>query len=386
MFKRLWAVILKETREFVRDPLYVSLVVIGPILMLIMFGYGMDMDVERLHMVAVDHDNSEYSRELLQKFQHDDVFVLQEVINSVAKAEQMLQAAEARFALVIPPDFGRKISRGEHAELEALAEATYTTQAQTALGYAEAIAQQYLDQIWRRRGGAGNEAESSGESWLRGLPFSIGLQHNVWFNPDLESKNYLIPGLYAIVLTYFPAVIASFMFVRERETGTDLNYLASTARPWEIVLGKAIPYGLVVSLAQFVLAAIALGLFQVRFQGSLLLLFMVGTFYIFCTIGLGLFISVLCRTQISALIITVIAVLMPSFMYSGLYGPVAPDEPLALAISHLVPAYYFVTICRGIFLKGLGLTYYAFEITALFVLTLFIYGITISAFRKRRKK
>ncbi len=386
MFKRLWAVILKETREFVRDPLYVSLVVIGPILMLVMFGYGMDMDVEELHMVAVDHDNSEYSRELLEKFQHDNTFLLQETIYSTAQAEEMLKAAEARFALVIPPDFGSKISRGEQAELEALAEATYTTQAQTALGYAEAIAQQYLDQIWRRRGGEGSGGESSGESWLRGLPFSIGLQHNVWFNPDLESKNYLIPGLYAIVLTYFPAVIASFMFVRERETGTDLNYLASTAQPWEIVFGKAIPYGLVVSLVQFVLAAIALGIFQVRFQGSLLLLFLAGTFYIFCTIGLGLFISVLCRTQISALIITVVAVLLPSFMYSGLYGPVAPDEPLALAISHLVPAYYFVTICRGIFLKGLGLTYYAFEVAALFVLTLFIYGVAISAFSKRRKK
>ena len=213
------------------------------------------------------------------------------------------------------------------------------------------------------------------------LPVTV--EGRVWFNPSLETKNSLVPGLMVINLMFYPSLLAALVVVREKERGTIFNLYCSPASRWEVILGKAVPYVGLAFFVYFLLLALSVLVFQVRFVGNPLVLTVAALLYITACIGLGLVISVFTRTQVAAMLITFIALMTPSILFSGLMAPISSMEPSAQAISRLIPASYFMAMARGVFLKGLGFTQYAYDMLTLGVFAAVVYAVAMLGFHKR---
>jgi ABC-2 type transport system permease protein len=205
----------------------------------------------------------------------------------------------------------------------------------------------------------------------------------VWFNPSLETKNSLVPGLLVISLMFYPSLLAALVIVREKERGTIFNLYCSPVSRWQVIVGKAVPY---IGLAFFVyllLFALSVFVFQVRFVGNMAVLTVAALLYITACIGFGLVISVFCTTQVAAMLVTFIALMTPSMLFSGLMTPISSMEPSAQAISRFIPASYFMAMVRGVFLKGLGFRQYAADMLTLAAFAAVVYTVATLGFRKR---
>jgi ABC-2 type transport system permease protein len=213
------------------------------------------------------------------------------------------------------------------------------------------------------------------------VPMSV--EGRVWYNPSLETKNSLVPGLMVISLMFYPALLAALVLAREKERGTIFNLYCSPISRWQVIVGKAVPYIGVAFFVYFLLFALDVFVFRVRFVGNPLVLTAAALLYITASVGFGLLISVFCSTQVAAMLITFIALMTPSLLFSGLMTPVSSMEPMAQAISRLLPATYFITMVRGVFLKGLGFRHFAPDLLTLGAFAAVVYGIAILGFRKR---
>ena len=205
----------------------------------------------------------------------------------------------------------------------------------------------------------------------------------VWYNPSLETKNSLVPGLMVISLMFYPALLAALVLAREKERGTVFNLYCSPVARWEVIVGKAVPYIGLATLVYVLLFALNLYVFDVRFVGDPILLTAAALLYITASVGLGLLISVFCSTQVAAMLITFIGLMTPSMMFSGLMTPVSSMEPSAQVISRFIPASYFIGMVRGVFLKGLGFGHFAHDLLTLGTFAAVVYGVAILGFRKR---
>jgi len=211
----------------------------------------------------------------------------------------------------------------------------------------------------------------------------VSVDGRVWYNPSLETKNSIVPGLLVISLMFYPSLLAALVVVREKERGTIFNLYCSPVRRWEVIAGKAVPYIAVAMVDYFLLFLLSIYVFDARFVGSFFVLTLAALLYIACCIGVGLVISVFCKTQVAAMLITFVALMTPSMLFSGMLTPIASMDPSAQMISRVIPASYFMGMARGVFLKGLGLMYYAPDFLALISFATVVYGIAILGFRKR---
>lgn len=206
---------------------------------------------------------------------------------------------------------------------------------------------------------------------------------SVWYNPSLESKNTIVPGLLVLILMLFPAILGALLVVREKESGTIFNFYASPVRRDEIILGKLLPYLGVALLDYLMIFILSLLVFQVRFIGSVLTLSLGALLYSVCTIGVGLLISILTRSQMAAMLVTFLATVTPAFNYSGFIMPVGAMDRMGQLIAQFIPATHFMTLVRGSYMKGLGLDFYWPQLLALAVYTLVLYSLCWLLLRKR---
>jgi ABC-2 type transport system permease protein len=211
----------------------------------------------------------------------------------------------------------------------------------------------------------------------------VSLEGRVWYNPSLETKNSLVPGLMVISLMFYPALLAALVLAREKERGTIFNLYCSPVSRWEVIVGKAVPYIGLAMVVYVLLMLLDLFVFGVRFVGDPFVLTAAALLYITASIGFGLLISVFCSTQVAAMLVTFIALMTPSILFSGLMTPVSSMERSAQTISRLIPASYFITMVRGVFLKGLGFRAYAYDLLTLGAFAAVVYTIAILRFRKR---
>jgi len=373
MFERTRAILMKETRELLRDPVYLGLAFVVPIALMLLFGYGLSADVTHMPILFVDHDRSVFSRDYMDGYTHSDYFDLVGVSNDAGEVEQWLRSGKARVIIDIPSDFSRKITAGESVALGVTVDGSFAQRAEVMVAYVEAIHglynQRLLEQALSRNG--------------RSLALPVQMAVSVWYNPALESKNFIVPGMMVIILMMFPAILGALLVVREKEAGTIFNYYASPARRIEIIIGKALPYIGVIFLDYLILFAMSIGLFGVRFIGSFWLLSVSALLYSICTIGIGLLISVLTRTQIAAMLITFLATVTPSFNYSGFMTPVASQDNIGQFVAYLLPATHFMDMVRGAYLKGLGFAFYWPNLLALTVYSLLLYGLAWLFLKKR---
>ena len=372
---RVLAIARKETRQLLRDPVYLGLAFVVPLLLLLLLGYQLSLDVRGLLVAVVDRDRSAWSRQYVDGFVHSEYFRLVAVLGSDAEAHEWLRAGRARVVLDIPPDFGRRLSARERAVVGVTVDGSFPTRGQIAIGYVEAIGALHNEQLLR--GYLSERGRAGGQVW----PVQMDL--SVWYNPTLESKNFIVPGMLVVIMMIFPPLLSALLIVRERESGTILNLYCSPVGRWDIVAGKALPYVAVSFLDYLVIFLASIGLFHVRFVGSAWVLSAGALLYSACTIGIGLLISALTRTQLAAMLATFLGAVAPAFTFSGIFAPVASQDAVGRFVSRLIPATYFMDVVRGSYLKGGGIEPYAASLLALAGYAVVVYGVTWLVLRKR---
>jgi ABC-2 type transport system permease protein len=333
------------------------------------------LDVKNLPVAFCDEDRSALSREYIYSFTNSEYFRLVRLVNSEAELDRLIESAEVRAAVVIPSDFSRRLRGGEPASVLVLVDGTFPSRALVASGYIAAIdaqfsAQRLATQLARR-------------GLVRASIVPVSVEGRVWYNPSLETKNSIVPGLLVISLMFYPSLLAALVIVREKERGTIFNLYCSPVSKWEVVVGKAIPYIGLAFVVYVLLFSLNLYVFKVRFVGNPLVMAAAALLYITASIGFGLVISVFCSTQVTAMLVTFLALMTPSIMFSGFITPVSSMDPSAQAISRLIPASYFMAMVRGVYLKGLGFRAFASDLVTLGLFALVVYGIAILKFRKR---
>ena len=372
---RALAIARKETRELLRDPAYLGLAVVVPLLLILLLGYQLSLDVKGVLVAVVDHDRSPWSRDYIDGMVHSEYFRLVGMPDSPSQAQEWIRSGQARVVIDIPPDFGRRLSGGLPATVGVTVDGSFPVRGQIAAGYVEAISALYNERLLREflaRHGA-----------VDALAWPLRMQLAVWYNPTLESKNFIVPGMLVVILMIFPPLLSALLIVRERESGTILNLYCSPAARWDIVIGKALPYVAVSFLDFLLIFAASLWLFRVRFVGAAWILFAGALLYSTCTVGLGLMISAITRSQLAAMLATFLGAVAPAFTFSGIFTPAGSLDAVGRFVSRLVPATYFMTIVRGSYLKGGAFEAYA---PSLLVLALWSVAVYVAAWLALRKR
>jgi ABC-2 type transport system permease protein len=336
---RLFAIARKETLQLRRDPRSLILAFLLPVALLVLFGYAITWDVKDIRMAVVDQDRTRASRELVDAFLASGRFTLAAALDRTADIGPLLDRGRVRLALVIPPRFAADLGAGRTAVVQAIVDGSDANTATISLGYTQAIAQQYSAQVLLQ---------------TRRVRLPVSAETRIWYNEELSSRNMIVPGLVAVIMMIIAGLLTSLTIAREWERGT-MEQLASTpVSPLEVVLGKLLPY-LAIGLVDVALCSIVgVALFHVPFRGNPLFLLGASFAFLTGTLGLGLFISAVSRTQLLATQIGMITTFLPGFLLSGfMFAIETMPLPLRL-LTYLVPARYFLVVTRGIFLKGVG--------------------------------
>ncbi len=361
------AVIGKEVREIRRDPITLWVAIALPLVLLYLFGAALSLDVKDAALAVYDLDKSAQSRTLIEAFPHSGYFRYVHNIHEEREIGRLLDRGQARLVLVIPADFSEKLARGQTASVQTLIDGSFSATAMVVAGYAAAIVQSYA--MAQTRGAA------------HASP--IAVETRVWFNAPMKSVNYIVPGLFGVILMAFPPLLTALAVVREKESGSVQQIFVSPIRPYQFIAGKMIPYAVIAFVEMAMILAAARLWFRIPFQGSLALFLAATVIYVFCTVGLGLLISTVTRSQLVAMLLALLLTLMPSFLFSGFLFPIF-TMPVALQFyTYLFPARYFIEITRGIVMKGVGLELLWPQFLILLAYTAAVFVMTTRLFRKK---
>lgn len=370
----IFAVMWKEGREIRRDPITIAVAVVLPLLMLYLFGSALSLDVKDASFAVYDQDRSAASRALIERFSQSGYFRRTHDIHAEVEIAELLDRGRARLVLIIPLGFAQKLARRETALVQVLADGSYSTTAMVILGYAEAIVQSDAHEQMRERLVAQGVA----------VPLApVRVESRVWFNAPLESVNYIVPGLFGVILMAFPPLLTALAVVREKEAGSVQQIFVSPIRPYEFIAGKMVPYAAIALFEMLMILVAGLWWFHIPFLGSLPLFLAATVIYVFCTVGIGLLVSSITRSQLVAMLLSLLATLMPSFLFSGFLFPIYTMPMLLQLYTYLFPARYFIEISRGIVMKDVGLAVLWPQLLALLLYTIFVFAITTRLFRKK---
>jgi ABC-2 type transport system permease protein len=371
---RIWPIMRKEFLEVWRDPRSLAFVLVMPILMLLLYGYGISSDVKRVPLAVYDLDGQPPARELVRRFTSTEYFVEAVRVGSLRGLREAIDRGDARVGLMIPEDFSRNLGANRPAPIQFVVDGSDSNTASIAIGNIASISRstELAPRDLRPQVFVTPKAESP-----------IELRTWVWYNPELKSSNFLVPGLTAVILMMLAAILTSLTVAREWERGTMEGLIASPLRPYELMVGKILPY-VVIGLVDVVLILL-LGVlwFRVPLRGSLLLLMASSTIFLLGGLGIGLFISAATRSVQVAFQLSILATMLPALLLSGFFYPIE-NMPAALrAITYLVPARYFLVVIRGIFLKGVGLAVLWKELVFLSLFAGLMLVASSAKFRKR---
>jgi len=348
MNSRLFSVLRKETREILRDPYTLSIALVLPLVMLFLFAYGVNTDVRNIQLAVMDFDQTSSSRDYIQAFFNSGYFDSAGIVQNYEQAGDMLDRDTVDAVLVIPPGFARTLSNGGQTQIQTLLDGSYTPSAQVAESYIEAINAAYNGKI------VSNYLESrSGQSLDQYIPLRV--QSRVLYNPGLKSVNVIVPGLFGVILMALPPLLSALAIVREKERGSIQQVFVSPIRPLELIIGKLIPYAVIAFLEMLIVFAGGILWFGVPFRGSILLFLAASILYVLCTVGIGLLISTLTKSQVTAGLLAIVLTIMPSMLFSGFIFPVHTMPTPMQAYANIFPARYFIDISRALALKGEGL-------------------------------
>lgn len=373
MNSRLLSIIRKEFIQIFRDTRTLVLILVIPIMQLFLLGYSATNDVRNIPLAVLDRSRSVESRALLESYRAADYFRIAYVVDSESEIEDLIMAGEARAAVIIPPDYAQRLADG-NAQIAFLLDGSDPTSASTALSASQLIGQAHALNILLQK------FERSGMS-LRVQP-PVEVRTTVWFNPDLISAHFMIPGVIGMILYAIAAILTATSVVRERERGTIEQLIVTPIRPWELIVGKLTPYVILGFFNTIEVLAVGHWWFGVPIRGDLGLIILLSGVFLVTGLGIGLFASTVANTQQEAML-TVWMTLLPSIFLSGFFFPLEAMPAFLRALSYLMPLRYYLVIIRSLLLKGVGLETIQTDVLAM---TLFAVGImTLAALRFRKR-
>ena len=361
----------KELLELKQDPRLFGVVILAPIIQLNVLGYAATTDVKDIPIAIVDADRSTASRELVHRFEASANFKIIAMPGSTGEIDSFLDRGEAWMALSIPADFGRKVAAGRPTTIQVVADGTDSNSTGVAMGYAQTLISGYVQDL---------AAAAS-----PGIPVTALVQPEVrvWFNPRLESRDFMIPGIVALLLLVITTNLSAMAIVREKEIGTLEQLNVTPLARWELITGKLLPYAFIGIIDVILVLVVAIYWFEVPMRGSIPLLFGMCLIYLLSTLGLGLFVSTISQTQQQAMMTTIFFFLTPMLYLSGFIFPIENMPQWIQPLTYLIPLRYFLVIVRGIFQKGIGL-----EILWPQALALFAWGLgmlTLATLRSSKR-
>jgi ABC-2 type transport system permease protein len=373
-FTRLLAVARKEVIQILRDSRSLAIVVIMPVTLMLLFGYGVNLDLKGLPVYVYDRDGSQQSQDLLKRFQASEYFHVVRVVNDYPAITRALDDGHAKMGIVIPWDFSSLLGQGGPVQVQALVDATDDNTANVLIGYAQAVVQGYSTEIqlnWLRDRGQSIQ------------PAPVSVETRTWYNEDLESSAFIVPGVLALVMSVIGAFLTSLTIAREWERGSMEQLISTPVSAMEIMLGKLAPYFVLGMFDVIVCAAIAIYWFQVPFRGSYITLLVSSALFLVVVLSLGFFISVLAKNQFAACQIALLVTFLPAFLLSGFLFSIE-QMPIALQwITSVVPARYYVSLLKKIFLKGTPTAMLYADLIPLAVFALVLALLATRSFHKR---
>lgn len=371
---RMLTIVRKEFIHIVRDPRTLGLVLIMPVMMLLLLGYAVASDVKDLPMALADLSKSEESRRFVEHFTVTDFFKVTHLVQSEDEILQLLDEGKVKAGLLIPEDFGRQVSTGGAGSVQFYIDSTNPTTAQTAQLAAETISQSASQEILIQRLGR--------TPLSRGLSLPVTAHLKYLYNPDMRRMNFMIPGLVAVILQIQALLLTAFAIVREREQGTLEQLIVTPIRPWELILGKILPFVVVAMLNVAMTVGVGYIFFGVDVAGSITLLALLSLVFLLSSLGLGVLISALARTQMQAMYLAAF-IMMPAFILAGLLFPRENMPWVAYYSGYLLPVTYYLEIVRGIILKGIGAEYLWPQIWPMAAFGVVVFFISVLLFHKR---
>ncbi|PWB56667.1 MAG: ABC transporter permease [Anaerolineales bacterium] len=371
---RLRSLIRKEFIQIRRDKRTLILVLIIPIMQLFLMGYAATNDVRNVPLAVFDQDRGSEARSLLDAYRAADYFTITYEAGSEDELRDLVDRGKARAGLIIPPNYSDKIQAGETGQVMFVLDGSDPTIASTALSSARLIGQAYSTQILEDRLAARGQAAA--------IQPPVQANTTVWYNPDLVSAYFMIPGVIGMILFALTSILTASAIVRERERGTIEQLIVTPIRPWELVVGKLLPYVILAFVNAFEVMALGHYWFKVPNNGSLLLLFGASLLFLLSSLGIGLLASTIANTQQEAML-TVWMLLLPSIFLAGFFFPLQAMPKVLQWISYIFPLRYYLVIIRSLMIKGAGLSAFRADLIALAVFGVAIMSLAAMRFRKR---
>lgn len=371
---RLLVMARKETLQILRDSRSLGIVIIMPVVLVMLFGYGVNLDLKGLPVYVHDQDGTQQSQDLLKRFQASEYFHIVRAVSNYGELTRALDDGSAKMGIVIPWDFSQKLNKGGPVQVQTLVDATDDNTANVLMGYAQGVVQSYSAEIqidWLRKRGIS----------LQSAP--IDVETRTWYNEDLESSAFIIPGVLALVMSVIGAFLTSLTIAREWERGTMEQLISTPVSAAEIMFGKLLPYFVLGMVDTLVSALIAIYWFRVPFRGSYLTLLGSSAMFLVVVLSLGFFISVLAKGQFAASQIALLVTFLPAFLLSGFLFSIEQMPIVLQWITRIIPARYYVSVLKKIFLKG---TPTALLYTDLIPLALFALVLAVLATRSFHKR
>ena len=356
-------ILIKELLQLRRDPKILPILFIAPVIQLTLLGYAATTDIKRVELAVCDLDRTAASRRLVDRFTSSAYFRVTANVDSQEQFDPLLQSGRARVALTIPTGFEAERSAGRPGRVQLVADGADAMSGTIGLAYAATVLQE--------------------ASVAAGTVPLVDLRPTVLYNPDLVSRNYMVPGILGLIIMIMTMMLTAMAVVRESELGTMEQLLVTPLTPGQLIVGKLIPYALVGLVEVFTVLPVVLFWFRVPLRGSFLTLLLLTLPYMLCTLGLGLFISTLAQTQQQAMMLSAFVFILPQMLLSGFAFPIQNMPAFFQALTYLVPLRYYLVILRGVFLKGVGLAVLWPQALALVVMGVAILGLARLRFRRR---
>jgi len=368
-------IIIKEFLQLKRDPKLFGMIFISPILQLLLLGYAATLDVNTINTTIFDQDRTHTSRQFIERFTRSGYFEFESYVDNYKKAGDLIDNGTTILTLVIPKDFEKKINRKQTVKVQAIFDGSDGNKTSIAAGYVQAITSSFANNILTEtKDKYGNKSSIIGNM----IP-----ELRVWYNPDLKTRNFMVPSIMGLLLMVITIILMSMAVVKEREIGTLEQLIVTPIKPIQLIIGKLVPFIIVGFIDVLIVIGVMVAWFNIGIRGDFFFLLFSSFLFVLSTLGLGLLISTTSKTQQQAMMIAQFAIMMPMIYLSGFAFPIENMPKVIQYITYLIPLRYFITILRSVILKGTGFMELLPQVGMLFLLGTVILTASVLNFRKR---
>ena len=366
--------IKKELQQFRRDPRMFAIVLIAPILQSIVLGYAANLDIYNINLAVFDQDKSITSHNYIEKFTQSGYFQVQQYADNYNDVTKDINDGKVLIGITIPYDFEKNIMNNRESKVQVLVDGSDGNKGSIAFGYVQGITSSFAQNIVLEN------MEKKGIKFTAG---SIEPEVRIWYNPELKTRNFMVPSITALILLLTTTLLTSLAIVKEKELGTLEQLIVTPIKPWQMIVGKLVPFTMLGFAAMLLVNSVMVFWFGIPIRGNLLFYIFASFLYILSTLGLGLFISTISKTQSQAMMVTVFGVMMPMIYLSGFAFPIENMPKIIQYTTYIIPLRYFITIIRGVILKGIGFAELWQETFMLLAMGILILYFSAKRFHKR---